>query len=82
MMSLRNIILGYFCILLYSFHVAQGLPYQEMEEIFDNEFWQRQGSNLQHFKPVLLKYDPFVYWVSMALLLIQNKKILCYLVIS
>ena len=37
MMSLRNIILGYFCILLYSFHVAQGLPYQEMEEIFDYE---------------------------------------------
>ena len=37
MMSLRNIILCYFCILLYLFHIAQGLPYQEMEEIFDYE---------------------------------------------
>ena len=37
MMSLRNTILCYFCILLYLFHIAQGLPYQEMEEIFDYE---------------------------------------------
>ena len=37
MMSLTYIILCYFCILLYSFHLAQGLPYSEMEEIIDYE---------------------------------------------
>ena len=36
-MSLRNIILCYFCILLYLFHLTRGLPYSEMEEIIDYE---------------------------------------------
>ena len=56
MMSLRNIILCYFCILLYLFHLAQGLPYSEMEEIIDyeeeveSEYNQNEAKRVEDFE--------------------------------
>ena len=56
MMSLRNIILCYFCILLYLFHLTQGLPYSEMEEIIDyekeveSEYNQNEAKRVEDFE--------------------------------
>ena len=56
MMSLRNIIICYFCIFMYLFYIAQGLPYSEMEEIFDyeeeveSEYNQNESKRVEEFE--------------------------------
>ena len=56
MMSLRNIIPCYFCILLYLSHLTQGLPYSEMEEIIDyekeveSEYNQNEAKRVEDFE--------------------------------
>ena len=52
MMSLRNIIPCYFCILLYLSHLTQGLPYSEMEEIIENEkeYNQNEAKRVEDFE--------------------------------
>ena len=52
MMSLRNIIPCYFCILLYLSHLTKGLPYSEMEEIIDyeKEYNQNEAKRVEDFE--------------------------------